>query len=147
MENGTTSNNRSPRTSVRDRLRQANELQALPPETLERLLNLPDRLSAAVDAASLTLEDTTGRTASRLQNTVPETVDGSARRMVRAARRLTKQQHALAETERSLAYTIERLQRQADRIGWMQTGVIVLALIAGMLGGMAAAFVILSWTR
>lgn len=54
-------------------------------------------------------------------------------------------QRILAETERDLAYTVEMLRRQADRVGWMQTGVIVLALVAGMLGGAAAALLILGW--
>lgn len=61
--------------------------------------------------------------------------------------RLAEHQRMLSEMERNLAYTVETLQRQADRTGWLQTGVIVLALIAGMLGGMTAGLVILAWMR
>lgn len=112
MENGKTPKSVRSRAGMRNRLSQASELQTLPPETLERLLNLPDRLKRA------------------------------ARRTTNA---LGEQRQTLAETERRLAYTIDQLRRQADRIAWIQTGVIVLALIAGTLGGAAAALVILSW--
>ena len=49
----------------------------------------------------------------------------------------------LNETERNLAFTVEKLRRHAERTARIQTGVILLALIAGMLGGLAAALLIL----
>ncbi len=51
------------------------------------------------------------------------------------------------EADRNLTYLLERLKRQADRAQWMQTGVISLALAAGILGGILSALVILTWTR
>lgn len=114
MENGTTPTGERPNAGLRDRLTRASELQALPPERLEPLLNLPDRLDAAT---------------------------------ARTSRMLTTQQQALTETERNLAHTTERLRRQADRVAWIQTGVILLALVAGMLGGTAAALLIAHWIR
>ena len=50
-----------------------------------------------------------------------------------------------AETPARLWYTPLLLARQADRAQWMQTGVILLALAAGILGGIAATLVTLRW--
>lgn len=93
-------------------MKRANELQALPPEILDSLLTLPDRLALASKRTSQMLAD---------------------------------QERMLNETERNVAHTTEMLRRQADRVTWMQTSVILLALIAGTLGGMAAALIVLHW--
>ena len=84
-------------------MRQAGEIPALSTETVDMLLELPDRL-----------------------NETATTIAGE-----------------LNETERNLAFTVERLRRHAERTARIQTGVILLALIAGMLGGLAAALLIL----
>lgn len=111
MENGRTPE--GPTTpGLRERMKRANELQALPPEILDSLLTLPDRLTLAAK---------------------------------RTSRMLADQQTSLNETERNIAHATEMLRRQADRTAWMQTGVILLALIAGTLGGMAAALIVLHW--
>ena len=57
MENGTTSTGERPGAGLRDRLTRASELQALPPERLEPLLNLPDRLDAATARTSRMLAE------------------------------------------------------------------------------------------
>lgn len=144
MENGTNPKRAQPSPTLRERLVRASELQALPTEMLERLLNLPDRMDETARRTSLALDEMFKVT---LRDTVTNGIDRNARRIVRATRRLTEQQHALTGTERSLVYAIERLRRQADRIALIQTGVILLALIAGMLGGTAAALVVLNWMR
>lgn len=144
MENVTNPKRAQPSPTLRERLVRASELRALPAEMLERLLNLPDRMDEAAKQTSRVLDETFKVT---LRDTVANGIGRNVKRIVRATRRLTEQQHALAETERSLTYAIERLRRQADRIALIQTGVILLALIAGMLGGTAAALVILNWMR
>ena len=114
-------------------MRRANELQALPPETLDALLNLPDRLDRAAERTSLVLDETTGRLSTTLRDTI--------------LRPLSEQERVLTETERNLAHTTEILRRQADRLTWMQTSVILLALVAGTLGGTAAALLIVHWMQ
>jgi hypothetical protein len=103
MKNGNTQKTANQPSGLRERLRQASEMPALSAETVEMLLELPERL-----------------------NETATTIAGE-----------------LNETERNLAFTVEKLRRHAERTAWIQTGVILLALIAGMLGGVAAALLIL----
>lgn len=133
MEDGTTPTEEQPNAGLRARMKRANELQTLPPETLDALLNLPDRLDRATERTSLVLDETTVRLSTTLQNTV--------------LRPLIEQERALTGTERNLAHTTEILRRQADRLTWMQTSVILLALMAGILGGAAAALPIVHWMQ
>jgi hypothetical protein len=103
MKNGNTRKTANPPSGLRERLRQASEMPAVSAETVDMLLELPERL-----------------------NETATTIVGE-----------------LNETERNLAFTVEKLRRHAERTARIQTGVILLALIAGMLGGLAAALLIL----
>jgi hypothetical protein len=144
MESTEAGPNGSPRKGLRERLK-ASEPVGLPPETLERLSNLPVGLSETARTIADGLEETADRIAWRLQGTATEVIERHERLAGEMNKRLTEQRRALEETERNLAYTEERLRRLVDRKGWIQTGVLVLALIAGGLGGTAAALVILWW--
>lgn len=112
MNNGRTPTDGPTPPGLRERMTRANEFQALPPEILDSLLTLPDRLTLASK---------------------------------KTFRMLADQERSLSETERNIAHTTEILRKQADRITRMQTGVILLALIAGTLGGTAAALIVLHW--
>ena len=107
MKNGNTKKTANRPSGLRDRLRQASEMPALSAETLEMLLEFPERL-----------------------NETATTIAGE-----------------LNATERNLAFTVEKLRRLAERTARIQTGVILLALIAGTLGGLAAALLILASMR
>jgi energy-converting hydrogenase Eha subunit B len=83
------------------------------------------------------------RQANEMSALSAETVDmllGLPERLSETATTIARE---VNETERNLAFTVEKLRRHAERTAWIQTGVIVLALIAGMLGGLAAALLIL----
>lgn len=138
--------NGSPRKGLRERLK-ATEPPSLSAETLERLSNLPERLRKSVETISRDLDETADRITWRFQQRATEALERSEHQAIEVTKRVTEQQRALDETERNLAYSVERLRRQTDRVGQMQTGVILLALTAGMLGGMAAALVILGWMQ
>ena len=146
MENTDAGTNGNPRAGLRERLK-SSESPTLPAETVRRLSNLPERLTEAARTIERELEETAERAAWRLDQTARGAIDTSSRLASEANERLTEQERTLAETERNLAYTVERLRRQAERLGRLETGVILLAMTAGMLGGMAAALVILSWMR
>lgn len=93
------------------------------------------------------LEQTAERMVRQLRETSEESARQSEAQVRSALGRLTELQRSLGEAEQNLAYTVERLRRENGRAGWMQTGVIVLALLAGTLGGTAAALLILAWIR
>lgn len=93
------------------------------------------------------LEQTAERMVRELRETGEESARLSEVQVRSALGRLTELQRSLGEAEHNLAYTVERLRRENGRAGWMQTGVIVLALLAGTLGGTAAALLILVWIR
>lgn len=93
------------------------------------------------------LEQTAERMVRQLRETSEGAVHQSEAHVKSALGRLTELQRSLGEAEQNLAYTVERLRRENGRAGWMQTGVIVLALLAGTLGGTAAALLILVWSR
>ena len=144
MESTDAGTNSSPRRGLRERLK-ANDSPTLPAETVQRLSSLPERLTEAARTIERELEETAERAAWRLDQTSNQAADTSKRILHEDLARLSEQERALTETERNLALTVERLRRQIDRIGRVETGVILLAMAAGMLGGGAAAFVILSW--
>jgi chromosome segregation ATPase len=133
MESTEAGTNGSPRKGLRERLK-ATEPPPLSAETLDRLSKLPERLLEMAKGISRELDETADRITWRFRDTATEAIQRSERQASDAIERLKEQQHALDETERNLAYTVERLRRQADRAGTMQTAAIVLALIAGMLG-------------
>lgn len=135
------------RKGLRDRLNQTNAAAALSAETLERLASLPDSLNETTATIYRELEETADRVMSRLRPLIAELLQRTETLTVEAHQRLAEQQRVLTETERNLAHTVEMLRRQADRTGWMQTGVVVLALTAGTLGGAAGALLILGWLQ
>lgn len=114
-------------------------------ETLETLSRLHASLGETADKIARELERTAERMARQLRETAEEIAVHSEAQASDAMRRLTELQRSLGEAEQSLAYTVERLRRENGRTGWLQTGVIVLALLAGTLGGTAAALLILAW--
>jgi hypothetical protein len=142
MESTDAGTNGSPRRGLRERLK-ATEPPTLSPETLERLSNLPASLSETARTIADGFEETADRIAWKFQGTATDTIDRHERLASELGKLLLEQRRALEETERNLSFTVERLRRLVDRKGWIQTGVIVLALIAGMLGGAAAALLIL----
>jgi hypothetical protein len=76
-----------------------------------------------------------------------EHADKSSQTTREALTKLGELQQNISEMERSVAYQVERLKRQADRVQWIHTGVILLALMAGLLGGIGAALAMLNWIR
>jgi hypothetical protein len=144
METTDAGTNGSPRRGLRERLK-ATEPPTLPPETLERLSNLPASLSETARSITEDLEESAERILWKIQGTMNDAIQSNEQLASALAKRLTEQTRVLEETERNVAHTVERLRRVADRTGWIQTGVILLALAAGTLGGMAAALLILGW--
>lgn len=146
MENTDGRANGNPRKGLRERLK-AGEASTLPAETVQLLSKLPERLAEAARTIERELEETAERAAWRLDQTARSVIDTSSRLASETTERLSDQERTLTEADRNLALTVERLRRQIDRIGKLETGVILMAVIGGMLGGAAAALVILSWMR
>jgi hypothetical protein len=136
----------SPPASLRERLKQESEQTTvlLSPELLEKLSTLPQSVSDAGDRMIRGFDETAERSVKRLSE-IAETARQSSQQAGTAATRLAELQQSMGEAERNLTYQVERLKRQADRAQWMQTSVILLALAAGILGGVAAALAILNW--
>lgn len=103
--------------------------------------NLPDHLNEAATAISRELEETVDRTLSRLH----EIAQQSDAHTTEARLRLSEQQHMLVVTERNPAHMVEMLPRQAEHVEWTQTGLVVLAPVAGILGKAAEGLLILGW--
>lgn len=135
------------RHGLRERLNQANAVAALPAETLAELTSLPNRLNEATARTTNELEGTAERITRTLRTTTAQTLQQIEAVLTQSHQRLAERQRIMTQTERDLAHTVEMLRRQADRTGWMQTGVIMLALAAGTLGGAAAALLILDWLQ
>ena len=136
----------SPPGSLRQRLKEDSEqLNALASaEMVEKLTTLLQNLSETGERLIETLDETAERSAQRL-NEIAETVRQSSQQAGTAAARLADLQQSMGDAQRNVSYQVERLKRQADRAQWMQTSVILLALVAGMLGGIGATLVILRW--
>jgi hypothetical protein len=138
-----------PPISLRERLEQQSEPPSPAPAAnaamLETLSSLPAALSETAAEIGRELERTAQATTRQLRETAAEVGRRSETQTSDATQRLSDLQRSLSETERNLAYTVERLRRENGRTGWMQTSVIVLALLAGILGGTAAALLILVW--
>ena len=134
--------------SLRERLKQDSEQLTVlaSAEMVERLIALPQSLIEIGDGMIRALEETSELTGKRLGE-ITESARLSSQQTSVATARLSDLQQSMGEVERSLTYQVERLKRQADRAQWMQTSVILLALAAGILGGIASALVILTWTR
>lgn len=116
-------------------------------ETLERPASPQASLAETAQEIARELEQTAERMGRQLRETGEESARQSEAQVRSALGRLTELQRSLGEAEQNLAYTVERLRRENGRAGWMQTGVIALALLAGTLGGTAAALLILAWIR
>ncbi len=138
--------NASPAASLRERLKQdSDQLSVLASaETVEKLTTLLQRLSETSDRLVHALDETADRSTRRLKE-IADSVHQSGQETTAAATRLAELQQSMNDAERNLTYQVERLKRQADRAQWMQTGVILLALAAGILGGIAATLVTVSW--
>lgn len=136
------------RASLRERLKQDSEQLTVlaTAEVVEKLTALPQSLSETGDRLARALDETAERSVRRLSE-IAEAVRQGSHETTAAATRLAELQRSMGEAERNLTYQVERLKRQADRAQWMQTGVILLALAAGILGGIAATLVILNWIR
>ena len=134
--------------SLRERLKQdSDQLTVLASaEMVERLTGLPQSLSEIGDGMIRALEEISEQNGKRLGE-IAESARLSSQQASAATAGLADLQQSMGEAERSLTYQVERLKRQADRAQWMQTSVILLALAAGILGGIASALVILTWTR
>jgi hypothetical protein len=91
------------------------------------------------------MDETADRSVSRLRE-IDDSVRQSGQETTAAATRLADLRQSVNDAERNLTYQVERLKRQADRAQWMQTGVILLGLAAGILGGIAATLVMLMST-
>lgn len=148
------SESRTPATSAEtlEAPAKPDESQKEPPpivsvETLETLSRLHANLNETAEEIARELERAAERMATHLHETAGEITHQSEVLTGDATRRLTELQQSLSEAERNLAYTVERLRRENGRAGWMQTAIIVLALLAGTLGGTAAALLILAWIR
>jgi hypothetical protein len=140
-----------PPISLRERLEQQSEPPSPAPavnaEMLETLSSLPAALSETAMEIAQELERTAQATTRQLRETAAEIGRRSETQASDATQRLSDLQRSLSEAERNLAYTVERLQRANGRAGWMQMSMVVLALLAGTLGGTAAALLILVWIR
>jgi hypothetical protein len=140
-----------PAISLRERLEQQSESPSPAPTTnaemLETLSSLPAALNETATEIARELERTAQSTTMQLRETAAEIGRRSETQASDTTQRLSELQRSLSEAERNLAYTVERLRRENGRVGWMQTGVIVLALFAGILGGTTAALLILAWIR
>jgi chromosome segregation ATPase len=137
----------SPRASLRERLRQDSEQLSVlaSAETVEKLTTLLQSLTETSERLVHALDETADRSVSRLRE-IADSVRQSGQETTAAATRLADLQQSVNDAERNLTYQVERLKRQADRAQWMQTGVVLLALAAGILGGIAATLVMLKWT-
>lgn len=140
-------NTRQP-PSLRERLRQDSEqLSALASaEMVEKLTTLLQSLSETGERLVHTLDETAERSVGRLSE-IADGVRHTGQETTSAVKRLTELQQKMGDAERNLAYQLERLKREADRAQWMQTGVILLALAAGTLGGIAASLLLLGWMQ
>lgn len=136
----------SPTASLRERLKQDSEQLTVlsTAELLGTLTVLPQKLSEAGEKIVRRLDETAERSAMRLSEIV-DAARQSSHQTAAVATRLAELQQSMGETERNVTYQVERLKRQADRAQWMQTSVILLALAAGILGGIGASLVILTW--
>jgi hypothetical protein len=133
--------------SLRERLKKSSEQPtALSPELVEKLIALPMKLIETGESVVQKLNETAEQNALRLSE-IAEAAGWSSRTTESILPRLSELQERMTESERNVAYQVERLKRQADRAQWMQMGVILLALVAGLLGGIAAALVMLNWIR
>jgi len=136
----------SPPAGLRERLKQDSEQLSVlaSAETVEKLTTLLQRLSETSDRLVHALDETADRSTRRLKE-IADSVRQSGQETTAAATQLAELQQSMNDAERNLTYQVERLKRQADRAQWMQTGVILLALAAGILGGIAATLVTLRW--
>ena len=136
----------SPPASLRERLKQDSEQLSVlaSAETVEKLTTLLQSLSETSDRLVHALDETADRSTRRLKE-IADSVRQSGQDTTATATRLAELQQSMNDAERNLTYQVERLKRQADRAQWMQTGVILLALAAGILGGIAATLVTLRW--
>lgn len=134
--------------SLRERLKQDSEQLTVlaTDEVVEKLTALPQSLSETSEKVTRALDDTAERSVRRLSEIADAMRQGS-QATTAAATRIAELQRSMAEAERNLTYQVERLKRQADRAKWMQMGVILLALAAGILGAIVATLVILNWMR
>ena len=141
----------APPISLRERLERQSEPPSPAPtvdaETLEALSSLPVALSETATEIARELERTAQSTTRQLRESAAEIGRRIETQASDATQRLSDLQRSLSETERNLAYTVERMRRENGRAGWMQRSAVVLALIAGLLGGTAAALLILAWIR
>ena len=140
--------NASRTASLRERLKEDREQLTVlaTTEVVEKLTALPQSLSETSERVTRALDETAVRSVRRLSE-IADAVHQSSQETTAAATRLAELQRSMGEAERNLTYQVERLKRQADRAKWMQMGVILLALAAGILGGIAATLVILNWMR
>jgi hypothetical protein len=140
-----------PAISLRERLERQSESPSPAPaknaEMLETPSSLPAALSDTATEIARELERTAQSTAKQLRETVAEIGRRSETQASDTTQRLSELQRSLREAERNLAYTVEKLRRENSHARWMQTGVVVLALLAGILGGTAAALLILASIR
>ncbi len=138
----------SPPASLRERLKQDSEQLTVlaSAEMAEKLIGLPQALSETGDRMIRALDETAERSARRLIE-IADAARQTSQQTSAAVTRLAELQQSMGEAERNVTYQVERLKRQADRAQWMQTNVILLALAAGILGGIAAALVMLNWIR
>jgi hypothetical protein len=113
-------------------------------EMVEKLTSLLANLSETGERLISTLDETADRSVMRLRE-ISDAVRLTGQETTATATRLADLQQSMGDAERNVTYQVERLKRQADRAQWMQTSVILLALVAGMLGGIGAALVILRW--
>jgi len=136
----------SPPASLRERLKQDSEQLSVlaSAETVEKMTTLLRSLSETGERLVHALDETADRSTKRLKE-IADSVDQSGKETTAAATRLADLQRSMNEAERNVTYQVERLKRQADRAQWMQTSVILLALAAGILGGIAATLVMLRW--
>lgn len=142
----TTEGTESPSSSgsLRQRLRQDSEqLNALASaEMVEKLTTLLQSLTETGERLIGALDETADRSVRRLGE-ITDAVRQTGQETTAATTRLAELQQSMGDAERNVTYQVERLKRQADRAQWMQTSVILLALAAGVLGGIGAALVIL----
>jgi chromosome segregation ATPase len=136
----------SPPASLRERLKQDSEQLSVlaSAETVEKMTTLLRSLSETGERLVHGLDEIADRSTKRLKE-IADSVDQSGKEATAAATRLADLQRSMNEAERNVTYQVERLKRQADRAQWMQTSVILLALAAGILGGIAATLVMLRW--
>ncbi|MGE3601163.1 MAG: hypothetical protein AB7N70_37105 [Dehalococcoidia bacterium] len=130
--------------SLRERLKQDSEQLSVlaSAETVEKMTTLLRSLSETGERLVHGLDEIADRSTRRLKE-IADSVDQSGKEATAAATRLADLQRSMNEAERNVTYQVERLKRQADRAQWIQTSVILLALAAGILGGIAGTLVML----